>query len=83
MGESVRMYRLSDEAPADAAADVLFEMGLAASGRDLVEAHKWFNLAALRGHEMARRYRGELAEQMSREELREALARARRVLDLV
>ena len=44
-----------------------------AAGRDvevdLVEAHKWFNLAAVRGNEEARRYRAELARDMTREEV--------------
>ena len=32
---------------------------------DLVQAHKWFNIAALRGHSDAARLRREIAEQMS------------------
>ena len=65
-----------------AAADVLFELGIAYYfGRDvepdLAEAHKWFNLAAIRGHEKARLYRTELAGEMDTGELREALKRAR------
>ncbi len=70
------------EIAAGAAADVLFEMGMAYYfGRDvepdMAEAHKWFNLAAIRGHEKARQYRMELAEEMQPGELREALKRAR------
>ena len=50
--------------------DVLFELGmLYASGRsgavDLVAAHKWFNLAALRGRVDAIAMRREVAEMMS------------------
>ncbi len=65
-----------------AAADVLFELGLMYSlGRevkaDLIEAHKWFNLAAIRGHDKARHYRQDIAAEMTREELQEALRRAR------
>jgi TPR repeat protein len=64
------------------AADALFELGLAyCSGRevevDLVEAHKWFNLAALRGNSEAKRYRSELASEMSRAEIGQAQRRAR------
>ena len=33
---------------------------------DLVQAHKWFNIAAMRGHADAARLRREIAEQMSR-----------------
>lgn len=65
------------------APDALFELGLMyASGReverDFVAAHKWFNLAALRGNEEARRYRLELAEEMTKTEIAKAqrLARA-------
>ncbi len=32
---------------------------------DLVQAHKWFNIAAMRGHRDAARLRREIAEQMS------------------
>ena len=59
-----------------------FERGLAYSiGRegqtDLVEAHKWFNIAAARGDQMAARHREELASEMSREEIAAALRAAR------
>ena len=50
--------------------DVLFDLGmLYASGRsglvDLVAAHKWFNLAALKGRADAIAMRREIAQQMS------------------
>ena len=69
----------------DLSADVMFDLGMKYSlgrgvERDVREAHKWFNLAAMRGHEKARRYRMELAEELSPEELHEALARARKWL---
>ena len=32
---------------------------------DLVQAHKWFNIAAMRGHKDAGQLRREIAEQMS------------------
>jgi hypothetical protein len=69
------------------AADALFELGLAyCTGRDveidLVEAHKWFNLAALRGNSEAKRYRSELASEMSRAEIGLAQRRAREWLAL-
>lgn len=62
--------------------DALFELGLMyCSGRgvdlDLVEAHKWFNLAAVRGNEEARSYRTEIARELSRDEVGEAQRRAR------
>jgi len=69
-------------AGAGASADNLFQLGLMyASGRgveaDLVAAHNWFNLAALRGNAAAKVYRMELAEEMTRSEVIEAQRQAR------
>ena len=47
---------------------------------DLVEAHKWFNLAASQGHEEAAVLRAELAEEMTAREIAEAQRRARQWL---
>ena len=44
---------------------------------DLVQAHKWFNIAAARGHCEAARLRREVAEQMSDSEIGEAQRAAR------
>ena len=44
---------------------------------DLIEAHKWFNLAALRGNEDAKRYRLEIAREMSRDDISRAQKLAR------
>jgi len=62
--------------------DVLFERGLYwASGRsglvNLVAAHKWFNLAALKGRTDAIALRGEVAEMMSENEIALAQREAR------
>ena len=62
--------------------DVLFERGLYwASGRsgvvNLVAAHKWFNLAALKGRKDAISLRQEIAEQMSDIEIAAAQREAR------
>ena len=62
--------------------DALFELGLIyCSGRegavDFVQAHKWFNLAAMRGNEEAKHYRLELARDMSKGEVAEAQKLAR------
>lgn len=64
------------------APDALFELGLLYStGRDveadLVAAHKWFNLAAMRGNKAALEYRKELANEMSQFDVAEAQRRAR------
>lgn len=68
-------------APSDTP-DALFELGIMyCTGRDvdfdLIQAHKWFNLAALRGSADARRYRGEIAQEMSKCEVLEAQKMAR------
>jgi hypothetical protein len=75
---------LDGAAPVEATAipDVLFERGLYwASGRsgvvNLVAAHKWFNLAALKGRGDAVALRREIAEQMSDEEIAIAQREAR------
>ena len=70
---------------ADAAGDdnALFELGVAFSTggqgvvRDLVEAHKWFNLAASRGHEAAQECRAEISDEMTAREIADAQKRAR------
>ena len=67
---------------ATAIPDVLFERGLYwASGRagvvNLVAAHKWFNLAALKGRADAIAMRREVAEQMSEIEIAAAQREAR------
>ena len=67
---------------ATAIPDVLFERGLYwASGRsgvvNLVAAHKWFNLAALKGRSDAISMRREVAEMMSDAEIAAAQREAR------
>ncbi|MEJ2458732.1 MAG: hypothetical protein P8Y58_11525, partial [Novosphingobium sp.] len=44
---------------------------------DLIEAHKWFNLAAVAGHEEAAACRAEVADEMTAREIAEAQRRAR------
>lgn len=63
-------------------ADAFFVLGIRYStGRDvehdLVAAHKWFNLAAMMGHEEARHSRAELAREMPADKVAEAQRRAR------
>src|SRR6202163_1336141 len=67
---------------ANAIPDVLFERGLYwASGRsgvvNLVAAHKWFNLAAMKGRVDAVALRREVAEMMSDAEIAMAQREAR------
>lgn len=61
----------------------LYDLGVAYSTGshgapcDLVEAHKWFNLAATKGHEEASWCRADIAEEMTAREIAEAQRRAR------
>jgi TPR repeat protein len=62
--------------------DDLYKLGLIYStgqggALDMVQAHMWFNLAAVRGSEAAKECRRELADQMSRDEVAQAQKRAR------
>ena len=60
-----------------------FDLGMAYSsgsggiGVDLVQAHKWFNLAALNGNVRGQECRAEIAEEMSAREIAEAQRQAR------
>lgn len=64
----------------------MYRLGLEASVEsdggsfDLVNAHKWFNLAAMMGNIEARTYRAELAREMTAEEIAEAQRLAREYL---
>ena len=49
---------------------------------DLVSAHKWLNLAALRGSDEAKTIRGEISAEMSTEEIAEAQRQARSWMQL-
>ena len=54
-----------------AQADILFELGMMyATGRDcdadIVTAHKWFNIAAIKGSDRAAQVRAELSASMSK-----------------
>jgi hypothetical protein len=61
----------------------LYELGVAYSTGsngvevDLIEAHKWFNLAALNGSLAAQECRADIAEEMSAREIAEAQRQAR------
>jgi len=63
--------------------DALYDLGVAYStGRggiavDLIEAHKWFNLAALSGSTRGQECRAEIAMEMTAREIAEAQRQAR------
>lgn len=65
-----------------AQADILFELGMMyATGRDcdvdVVAAHKWFNIAAIKGSDRAVQLRQELSSAMSKTDIAKALREAR------
>ena len=66
----------------NAQADILFELGMMyATGRDcevdVVAAHKWFNIAAIKGSARAAELRSELSVSMSKSDIAQALREAR------
>lgn len=73
--------RLSAAARGDANAcfdlGVVYSSGAEGIAVDLVEAHKWFNIAAVSGSEPAQHCRAEIAEDMSAREIITAQKAAR------
>ncbi len=68
-------------------ADALFQLGLMyCAGRDveidLIQAHKWFNIAALRGNQAAKSYRQEISREMTKKQIAAAQKSAREWLKL-
>lgn len=66
----------------DASGDELYRIGLIYStgmgvAADYVAAHKWFNLAALKGSAEAKVCRQEMVDYMTKAELKQALRSAR------
>ncbi len=65
--------------------EIFFQLGLRHSTGaeiNLIEAHKWFNLAAARGHREAAFRRGELAAEMSASDIASAQRAARAFLTM-
>src|SRR5579863_10634352 len=64
-------------------ADACFDLGVLYStgghgiDGDLIEAHKWFNLASMANHEDAKTCRADISEEMTAREIAEAQRRAR------
>ena len=78
--------RIADAAGGNA--NALFELGVAYSTGsggvevDMVEAHKWFNLAAVNGHDEAIYCRAEISDEMTAREIAEAQRQARAWLQM-
>lgn len=66
-GETIAFYDLG----------VIYSTGSHGAAYDLVEAHKWFNLAASYGHEEAAWCRADISDEMTAREIAEAQRRAR------
>jgi TPR repeat protein len=70
-------------AATDGDTDAFYELGVAFSTGssgvdcDLIEAHKWFNLAAVAGHAEAQMCRADISDEMTAREIAEAQRRAR------
>ncbi|CAH0495513.1 hypothetical protein [Novosphingobium sp. CECT 9465] len=70
-------------AAASGDSNALFDLGVAYStgshgvACDMIEAHKWFNLAAVGGHDEAARCRADISDEMTAREISEAQRRAR------
>jgi TPR repeat protein len=69
-------------------ADALYNLGLAYStgqgvGVDYVAAHKWFNLAAMKGSELAKSWRAQISSEMSTGQIAEAQRLAREWLTIL
>jgi uncharacterized protein len=78
----LRSHGIEESTDYGSTPDALFQLGLMyCVGRDveldLVEAHKWFNLAAMRGNDDAKRYRFEISREMSRPQVSRAQRLAR------
>ena len=63
--------------------DALYDLGVAFSTGsrgckvDMIEAHKWFNIAASKGHEEASWCRADISDEMTAREIAEAQRQAR------
>jgi len=66
-GDSEALYELG----------IVYSSGLNGVGVDLIQAHKWFNLAAMAGIERGHECRSEVADEMTAREIAEAQRQAR------
>lgn len=73
--------RLRDAARGDHDASLdlgmIYSSGTDGAQMDLVEAHKWFNIAAVQGNAAAKGWRAELAHEMTAFQINEAQKAAR------
>lgn len=80
-GDLMIAYCLAEAA--GGSTDALYSLGVAYStgshgvACDMIEAHKWFNIAASQGHEEASWCRADISEEMTAREIAEAQRLAR------
>jgi TPR repeat protein len=72
----------ADMAQGSRGSETFFDLGITYStGREvapnLIEAHKWFNIAAMKGNREAAEHRQQIAEELSAAEIAEAQRAAR------
>lgn len=76
--------RVEDTAPQNSTAwfdlGICYSSGTGGAMIDLVEAHKWFNLAAMTGSEQAQAWRAEIACDMTPRQIADAQKAARAFL---
>ena len=68
--------------------DALYNLGLAYStgqgvAQDFIAAHKWFNLAAMKGSEIAKSWRAQISSEMNSSQIAEAQRLAREWLSIL
>jgi uncharacterized protein len=83
----LKMNMTSEFNPTTTSADAMFELGMKyCLGREVaqsyIEAHKWFNIAALKGNDAAKFYRSDISREMSVADISEAQRQARAMLTL-
>ncbi len=82
--DSLAQYELDAK---DGRPDALYNLGLAYStGQgvevDYIAAHKWFNLAAMKGSEIAKSWRAQISSEMNFNQIAEAQRLAREWLSV-
>ena len=81
MGSQTMEY-VPEISVATATAEAMLEIGMKYCtghevSQNLVSAHKWFNLAAMKGSESAKQYRCEISREMSPSDVADAQRQAR------
>jgi hypothetical protein len=81
--EAVKWYRKAAE---QGIASAQWELGVTydngdAGKKDKVQAHAWYNIAAANGHEVAKKAKTMVAEEMTKEQIAEAQKLSREMVE--